>query len=69
MTKKRFNPQKIRHLLLDRGITQKTLAGMLDISEAALHDKLVGKRQFKTDELVILLDYLGLPFEFFCEAQ
>jgi len=57
-----FDVNKIRHLLMDKGISQRILASKLCMCESTLHNKLTGKAQFKVNEVIVLLDELDLSF-------
>lgn len=44
----------------DSGLKKDYLAEKMNITRQAFHSKLKGKRKFKTDEIAVLIDTLGI---------
>lgn len=69
---KRYNYSKLLWTIREKGITQEQLAKAINISTAALYNKLSGITEFKQSEIEGILTLLRLPHSdiadyFFCE--
>lgn len=58
---------KFKHLLLDKGVSQRSLARLLNITPGALCRKIKGETNFSYIEVVKLCDFLKIenPRDFF----
>jgi transcriptional regulator with XRE-family HTH domain len=61
----KFNPNKVKGLIAEKGITQEILASVLGISDTALNYKLLRKSQFKDTEIAKMADYFNVDVSYF----
>lgn len=56
-------PELRYEIQIKRGLTLGDLADTLNLSRAAIHDRLSGQKTFRLAECYQILDWLGLPDE------
>ncbi len=56
-----YNYSRLLGLMKEKNITQENLAEAVGISEVTLNKKLKNNSQFKQNEMVAILNILGLP--------
>lgn len=56
-----YNYSRLLGLMREKNITQENLAEYIGISETTLNKKLNNNSQFKQNEMVSILNILGLP--------
>lgn len=62
----KFNPNKVKGLIAEKGITQEILANeVLGISDTALNHKLLRKSQFKDTEIAKMAEYFNVDVSYF----
>lgn len=62
----KFNPNKVKGLIAEKGITQEILATeVLGISDTALNNKLLRKSQFKDTEIARMANYFDVNVSYF----
>ena len=54
-------PARVRELAKERGVTQRTIADALGLSQSAASRRLVGDVPFDVDELAAVAKVLGVP--------
>lgn len=53
--------ERVRARLRDRGLTQTDLAGVLDLTQSVISDRVRGVVAFDVDELAKTAEFLGCP--------
>lgn len=56
-----YNYSRLLGLMKEKNITQENLADAIGISDVTLNKKLKNNSQFKQNEMVAILNILGLP--------